>query len=119
MRRSCWLFCVALLSMLGLVVGGPAQAQAQERAPAQEPMPQVPGFEPGRAILNDAPWFDPFRVLTMESLAEALDEGSVTEETPLLVLTRGGFHLALLTMQMTYHHVAQGTLQGEPWMVSF
>lgn len=97
--------------LCGVAIGG--------RVHAQEPMPQVDGFEPGRAILNDAPWFDPFRVLTMESLAEALDEGSVTEETPLLVLTRGGFHLALLTMQMTYHHVAQGTLQGEPWMVSF
>ncbi len=101
--------------MLGLVVGGPAQAQAQ----AQVPIPQVEGFEPGRAILNDSPSFDPFRVITMESLSEALDEGSVTEETPILVLTRGDFHLALLTMQMTYHHVAQGTLQGEPWMVSF
>lgn len=111
MRRSRILLRLALVPILAFALGGSAEAQ--------EPVPQVPGFDPDRAILNDAPWFDPFRVLTMESLSEALDEGSVTRETPLLVLERGGFHLALLTMQMTYHHVAQGTLQGEPWMVSF
>ena len=36
-----------------------------------------------------------------------------------MVMVRGGQHLALSTMQMSYHHVAQGELAGEPWMVSF
>jgi hypothetical protein len=27
--------------------------------------------------------------------------------------------LALVTDQMAYHHVAQGEIAGEPWMVSF
>jgi hypothetical protein len=27
--------------------------------------------------------------------------------------------LAFLTDQMAYHHVAQGEMNGEPWMVSF
>jgi hypothetical protein len=27
--------------------------------------------------------------------------------------------LALLTQQMSYHHLAQGEMAGEPWMVSF
>ena len=31
----------------------------------------------------------------------------------------GGSTLTFLTMQMSYHHIAQGDLAGEPWMVSF
>jgi hypothetical protein len=29
------------------------------------------------------------------------------------------FRVALVTDQMAYHHVAQGEIAGEPWMVSF
>ncbi len=86
---------------------------------AQEPIKRVPGFEPGRAILGDSWGFDPFRVTDLESLADALEEGKVDEATPLLVLARGGARLALLTSQMSYHHIAQGELEGEPWMVAF
>lgn len=86
---------------------------------AQEQMKQVPGFEPGRAILSDRWGFDPFPVTTMSSLSDALDEGRVGEETGVLVLTRGDTRLTLLTEQMAYHHIAQGEIAGEPWMVSF
>ena len=86
---------------------------------AQEPIKRVEGFEPGRAILGDIWGFDPFRVTAMESLADALRGGQVGEETGVLLLTRGDTRLALLTEQMSYHHIAQGELEGEPWMVSF
>ena len=86
---------------------------------AQEPVERVPGFEPGRAILGDVWGFDPFRVTTMESLADALEDGRVGEGTPVLVLRRRDASLALLTTQMSYHHIAQGELAGEPWMVAF
>jgi hypothetical protein len=79
----------------------------------------VEGFDPDRAILNEEPWFDPFRVTGTEPLARVLGEGRVAEETPLLVVERSGRHLALVTTQMAYHHLAQGTLAGEPWMVAF
>ena len=88
-------------------------------AGAQETMSQVDDFDPDRAILNDAQWFDPFRPTELGSLAAALREGKVEEATPLMVLERNGDHLAVSTMQMSYHHVAQGELAGEPWMVSF
>ena len=79
-----------------------------------------PGSLPsGRAILHDTWGFDPFRVTSFESLSDALEAGKVAGDTPLLVLTRGDTRLALLTTQMSYHHVAQGELVGEPWMVSF
>ena len=86
---------------------------------AQEPIKRVPGFEPGRAILDDVWGFDPFRVTATESLADALEEGKVAEEMPVLLLERGDARLALLTRQMSYHHIAQGELAGEPWMVAF
>ena len=86
---------------------------------AQEPLKQVPGFDPGRAILSDVWGFDPFRVTSPEPLADALEDGKVADDTPLLVLGRGDTRLALLTTQMSYHHVAQGELEGEPWMVAF
>ena len=86
---------------------------------AQEQMKRVPGFEPGRAILSDVWGFDPFPVTTMTSLSDALDAGKVGKETGVLVLRRGDTRLALLTEQMSYHHIAQGVLAGEPWMVSF
>ncbi len=80
---------------------------------------RVLGFEPGRAILDDAWGFDPFPVATTEPLKDALEAGKVREETPVLLLARGNTRLALLTEQMSYHHIAQGELEGEPWMVSF
>ena len=80
---------------------------------------RVLGFEPGRAILDDTWGFDPFPVATMEPLKDALEAGKVGEETAVLLLARGDTRLALLTEQMSYHHIAQGELEGEPWMVSF
>ncbi len=80
---------------------------------------RVLGFEPGRAILDDAWGFDPFPVATTEPLKDALEAGKVGEETAVLLLARGNTRLALLTEQMSYHHIAQGELEGEPWMVAF
>ncbi len=80
---------------------------------------RVLGFEPGRAILDDAWGFDPFPVATTEPLKDALEAGKVGKETAVLLLARGDTRLALLTEQMSYHHIAQGELEGEPWMVSF
>ena len=36
----------------------------------------------------------------------------------LLIVERGGRKLALVTRQMAYHHVAEGTLAGEPFVVT-
>ena len=80
---------------------------------------RVVGFEPGRAILYDVSQFDPFPVTAMEPLEDALSDGRVGEETGVLLLRRGDTRLALMTEQMSYHHIAQGELDGEPWMVSF
>ena len=85
----------------------------------EEEMKRVPGFEPGRAILGDTWGFDPFPVTKMEPLRSALEDGRVGEKNGVLLLERGDIRLALLTEQMAFHHIAQGELEGEPWMVSF
>ncbi|NNF29597.1 MAG: hypothetical protein HKN73_20405 [Gemmatimonadetes bacterium] len=76
-------------------------------------------FDEGRAFLSDAPMFEAFYPETYERLEDLRDEGRLTDDAALLVVTRGNEALALLTMQMSYHHIAQGDLEGEPWMVSF
>ncbi len=82
-------------------------------------MHQAADFDVSRALLNNQPMFDPFRVEATMPLSRALRERLVEDETPLLVVERGGRTLALLTLQMAYHHVAQGSIAGEPWMVAF
>jgi len=37
----------------------------------------------------------------------------------LIAFERGGMHRAFLAREMAYHHVAQGELAGEPYLVSF
>ena len=102
---------LAIAPMLALALAGPLAGQ--------EAMSQTDDFDPGRAILNDEPRFDPFRPTALEPLEDAVKDGRLKDDTPVMVLERKGRHLALSTMQMSYHHVAQGELAGEPWMVSF
>jgi len=40
-------------------------------------------------------------------------------DTELITFTRGGQTRALLAREMAYHHVAQGELAGQPYLVSF
>ncbi len=80
---------------------------------------EAPEFEVERAYLADETLFVPFLVEGTEPLAEALRDGVVEEETSLLVMEHPAGRLALVTDQMAYHHVAQGDISGEPWMVSF
>ena len=102
---------LSLVPPAGLAVVSPTEGEGK--------MKRVLGFEPGRAILSDVSQFDPFPVTAMEPLENALADGKVGEETAVLLLRRGDTRLALLTEQMSYHHIAQGELEGEPWMVSF
>lgn len=80
---------------------------------------KVPSFDPDRAMLAERPNFDAFRVSETRSLADALKDGAVERQTPLMVMQRDEATLALITTQMAYHHVAQGNLMGEPWLVTF
>ena len=106
---SCSIAAALLLSVCLPLVGN-AQADS---------VPRVPGFDVNRAMLRDGSRFTPFLIEETQLLREALDQGVVDDDTPILVLERGGQRLALITREMMFHHVAQGEMAGEPWMVSF
>ena len=76
-------------------------------------------FDEARAYIGDKPMFDAFYPTEYKSLSSVRRSGRINDDTALLVLRRGGSTLTLLTLQMSYHHIAQGDLAGEPWMVSF
>ena len=76
-------------------------------------------FDASRANLSSTDMFEPFHVESTQSLQRALDEGVVAPDTPILALERDSGTLTLLTQQMSYHHIAQGEIAGEPWLVSF
>ncbi len=80
---------------------------------------QEPEFDITRARVGAGSRFEPFQVHETRSLREAFGAGVVESDTRLLVMAHAAGRLALLTDQMAYHHVAQGDLAGEPWMVSF
>ena len=79
---------------------------------------QEPEFDISRARVGGGR-FEPFQVRETQLLSDALAADVVESDTRLLVMEHEAGRLALLTDQMVYHHVAQGELAGEPWMVSF
>ena len=76
----------------------------------------IPEFDEGRAILRGPGMFQRFDV---PDEGERLADASLDPDTALLIPRRADASRALLVKQMAYHHVAQGTLAGEPYMVSF
>ncbi|MCH7890888.1 MAG: hypothetical protein IH921_05225 [Gemmatimonadetes bacterium] len=98
---------------------GGGGAQAFQAVDADPNMPTREGFDTDRAIFWRAPNFVPFRNPDWRSLSDALRSGDVSDDTPVLVFEVAGTTLVLVSGQMAYHHVAQGHMYGEPWMVTF
>ncbi|EGK08247.1 hypothetical protein ACFQ49_13780 [Kroppenstedtia eburnea] len=63
--------------------------------------------------------FKPFPVEGSEPLKNAVGRGQIKKEDTVLVVNRGGERLSFWMYQMTYHHVAQGKLAGEPYIVNY
>ncbi len=76
-------------------------------------------FDIERASISDSSRFYPFYVETTRPLKDAVRDGAVHEATPLIILDHTAGRLALSTEQMAFHHIAQGDIKGQPWMVSF
>lgn len=64
-------------------------------------------------------WFKTFHVEDTLSLKDALESGMVNEDTAVLVTETAAGSLALITDQMAFHHLAQGTANGKDWMATF
>jgi hypothetical protein len=76
-------------------------------------------FDSRRALLLRRDIFVPYHVTSTSLMRDALSRGDLREDAPVMVVQRGAATLVLLTQQLSYHHVAQGELAGEPWMISF
>jgi hypothetical protein len=73
-------------------------------------------FDAKRARLRKPDMFKRFKV---PDKGQLLTEVNLNPEVMLLIVERNNTHRALLVRQMAYHHVAQGVLEGEPYVVTF
>ena len=64
-------------------------------------------------------WFETFYVEETQPLQAVLDQGTVSEDSQLLITETADGQLALLTDQMAFHHIAQGSVGGKDWMATF
>ena len=114
MLRKRFFVFVATLIAPSLAVGQmPGTVPADPRVPVKE------GFDTDRAIFWAESNFVPFQDPEWRPLSDVREAGEVEDVTPVLVFEAGGSTLVLVSSQMTYHHVAQGEMKGEPWMVTF
>jgi len=109
------------LALFAGFAGFAAEAQAQRftEIPAEPGQPVREGFDTERAIFWAEPNFVPLRDPEWQTLRGARRARDVSDDTPILVFEAGGRTLSLVSSQMAYHHVAQGEMAGEPWMVTF
>ena len=73
-------------------------------------------FDSDRATLKGP---DTFKRFNISGNGIPLNKANLKPKEVLLVFERAGERRALLQKQMVYHHVAQGELAGEPYLVSF
>jgi len=78
--------------------------------------PATSKFDASRAWLKQPDMFWRFRV---GDRAERIEKAGLDHNERLLVFERNGERRALLIRQMVYHHVAEGELAGEPFVVTF
>lgn len=103
---------------LGTIFAVAAFAQAPV-LPELPKGPAAPGFDISRFAPTAVGTFETFYVKDIYPLKKVLDEGKVAADTRLLVFTTAAGKLALLTDQMTYHHIAQGQAHNKDWMATF
>ena len=74
------------------------------------------GLSRHKAHLQGADMFQRFRA---PAEGEPLARAGFPADRFVLLFERGGERRALDAVQMTYHHVAQGTLAEKPYLVTF
>ena len=107
---------------LGTIFAAAALAQTPPQINVMPELPKgpaKPGFDIARFALTPVGTFETFHVKETYPLKKVLDEGKVATDTRLLVITTAAGRLALITDQMTYHHIAQGRARNKDWMATF
>jgi hypothetical protein len=109
-----------LATVASLGVAGAVTAQPRENLPVELPDgPAAPGFDIERFSNAGNGWFETFYVDATEPLQQALDDGRIRADTRMLVFETAGINIALVADQMAYHHLAQGTVDGQNWLATF
>ena len=63
--------------------------------------------------------YKPLYVKEYTTVVKALVDGSLQSDSELLIIRVGSEHLAFSKQLMAYHHIAEGYLDGRPYMVTF
>jgi len=107
------------LTAAGLTLATGLMAQQFEEVEPDPNQRVKEGFDMGRAIFWESPNFIPLRNPEWQPLRAARRSGAVADDAPVVFFEIGGRTLAFVSSQIAYHHVAQGEIDGEPWMVTF
>jgi hypothetical protein len=110
---------VLAAALITSALGADVTAQQFTQVPTDPTQPVAEGFDTDRALFWAEPNFIPLRDPEWTPLSEVRRARDVQDDTPLLVFEAGGKTLTLVSSQMSYHHVAQGEMAGEAWMVTF
>ncbi len=108
-----------LIGVMIASLSAPLSAQFSDRLEADPNRPVKDGFDTDRAIFWARPNFTPLRNPEWQSLRAVRRAGDLTDETVVVTFDMQGKTMVLVSSQMSYHHVAQGEMEGEPWMVTF
>jgi hypothetical protein len=103
---------IATIALLGYVY--PTGLAAQSKPSGKKASFDIRRFSP-----TPAGTFETFYVTATQPLKEAMEAGTLKEDTRVLVTETAAGRLALLTDQMAFHHLAEGNAGGKDWMVSF
>jgi hypothetical protein len=82
-------------------------------------LPDQRRFDVTRAVLKESAFYPPAHVTQLHSLTTLMTAGNIRADTPLLVMDTPQGTLAFLTVQLVYHHVAQGDLPQTPWVAAW
>ena len=94
-------------------------AMALSAQPAHAQATSAATFDLDRFSNAGEGWFETFYVDETHALRDVLSAGTVSEDTSILVTETADGPLALITDQMAFHHIAQGTAGGKDWMATF
>jgi len=76
-------------------------------------------FDIQRATIRPTPLFTPLRSPDEMMLRAALDQTLVQRDDQVLVMTAFATPRVISTLNMVYHHVAQGTIDQTDWLLTF
>lgn len=76
-------------------------------------------FDESKAVLKEKSFFKPFSVKKFVDAKELIEGNKINLDEGILIFKTNDKYYGFKTIQMYYHHIAQGEIENEPFMVSF